>query len=168
MSAVELLAARAPELSVLVCEVPVADPGLSQGRALLTEGRVLALPSAHPLAERSVLSLEDLAGVPLLTFPCADDAACRERYAPSRTPSGRPVPSGPEVFSDQEALVFVAAGQGAWLAAAHATTYHRRPGVTYVPVPDAEPMTYGLVRRKGHDAPAVRAFERAAEEAGRD
>ncbi|MFG3254173.1 LysR family transcriptional regulator [Streptomyces sp. NPDC048172] len=187
MRTADALGARHPGVEVHVCEVPFADPysalragtydvqlvelpigrnesDLVSGPGLFTEGRVLAVGRSHPLAARSVASLEDLADVPLLTVDADLPAACRTVLAPDRTPSGRPVPPGPAVSNAQEALVFVAAGKGAWLTAAHAATYHPWPGVTYVPLADADPLTYGLVWRETHHTPTVRAFAHAARE----
>ena len=189
LRAVDVLEARHPGVEVHVCEAPFADPysvlrdgtydialvelplegaGSDLGRSpvLLTEDRVLAVGASSPLASRPVASMEDLADadVPLLTVDAALPPPCRDLLAPVRTPSGRPVPPGPVVSNAQEALVFVAADKGVWLTAAHAATYHPRPGVTYVPLADAPPLAYGLVWRETHRTPAVRAFADAARE----
>ncbi|MFD9370397.1 LysR substrate-binding domain-containing protein [Streptomyces sp. NPDC060020] len=86
----------------------------------------------------------------------------REAHSPARTPAGRPIRHGPEVTNMQEALMLVAAGRGALLTAAHTAVYHARPGVSYVPFTDAEPVGYGLVWRAADNSGAVRAFARAA------
>ncbi|GAA2063732.1 LysR family transcriptional regulator [Streptomyces albiaxialis] len=187
MRTADALGARHPGVEVHVCEVPFADPysalregiydtqlvelpvggtesDLASGPVLFTEARVLAVGRSHPLASRPVASLEDLADVPVLTVDAPLPAACRVLLAPERTPSGRPVPQGPAVSNAQEALVFVAAEKGAWLTAAHAATYHPWPGVTYVPLADAEPLAYGLVWRQTHHTPTVRAFAHTARE----
>lgn len=87
-----------------------------------------------------------------------------EQRRPARTPGGRPIGRGPAVTNMQEALMLVAGGKGALLSTAHSATYHARPGVTYVPFVDAEPVGYGLVWRAGDDTGAVRAFVRTAHE----
>ncbi|MDJ1131835.1 LysR family transcriptional regulator [Streptomyces iconiensis] len=191
MRAADLLARGHPGLVVDACEVPMSEPycqlregdfdvqlvelpaaedDLDEGPELFAEGRALALPSGHPFAARETVTLEDLAdlgGVPLLTGRAELPPDCREQFAPSRTPSGRPIAAGPAVTSLQEALVLVAAGKGVLLTGAHATTYFTRPGVTYVPLADAPPLGYGLVRRTGHDSAALRAFAHAADRAAR-
>ncbi|MFJ9850312.1 LysR family transcriptional regulator [Streptomyces sp. NPDC101150] len=89
MKATEKLRITHPELSVEVCEVPLADPygmlrqgdfdvqladfpvhedDLTRGPTLLAEDRVLAVAADHPLAGRNTVTLEDLAGMPLLTI----------------------------------------------------------------------------------------------------
>ncbi|WP_033219531.1 LysR family transcriptional regulator [Kitasatospora phosalacinea] len=188
MKVTEALRGSHPGLAVEICEVPMADPygrlrdgefdvqlqelpvredDLDGGPPLLTEERVLAVPSAHPLAVRGSVSLEDLAGVPLLTVEGELPDYRREQHAPTRTPSGRPIAPGPSVTQMQEALVLVAGGRGALLTAAHTATYFARPGVAYVPVADAEPVGYGLVRRAGNTTGALAAFAGAARAAAR-
>lgn len=188
MKTTEVLRVSHPGLAVEICEVPLADPygqlrkgdfdlqiaelpvresDLDEGPRLLAEERVLAIGSGHPLAARDSVSLEDLADVPLLTIAGDVPDYWLEHHAPARTPSGRPIARGPGMTNMQEALMLVAAGQGALLAPAHTALYHARPGVAYVPFVDAEPTGYGLVWRAGHTTGAVQAFAGAAREVAR-
>ncbi len=188
LKATEELRAGHPGLAVEICEVPLSDPygrlrsgefdvqvqelpvreaDLGGGPELLSEARVLAVPSAHPLAARDAVSLEDLADTALLTIEGELPDYWLEQRVPAHTPSGRAIARGPAVTNMQEALMLVAGGRGALLAAAHARTYYARPGVTYVPLADAEPVGYGLVWRAGNDTGAVRAFAAAARRAAR-
>ncbi|MFE1949708.1 LysR family transcriptional regulator [Streptomyces sp. NPDC059524] len=178
-----------PGLAVEICEVPMTDPygrlrdgafdvqlqelpvredDLGGGSPLLTEERVLAVPSGHPLAARATVSLEDLADVPLLTVEGELPDYRHEHHAPARTPSGRAIATGPSVTQMQEALTLVSGGRGAFLTAAHTATYFARPGVAYVPVADAEPVGYGLVWRAGNTTGALTAFADAARTAARE
>ncbi|MFJ8754757.1 LysR family transcriptional regulator [Streptomyces sp. NPDC102441] len=187
--AAEALRASHPGLAVEICEVPLSDPygqlrsgyfdvqlqefpvredDLGSGPALISEGRVLALSSAHPLCARDSVSLEDLADVPLLMIEGELPDYWLERHVPSHTPSGQPIARGPAVTNMQEALILVAGGRGALLAAAHTTTYYARPGVVYLPFADAEPVGYGLVWRAGDHIGAVGTFAGAAREAARE
>ncbi|MFD8010773.1 LysR substrate-binding domain-containing protein [Streptomyces sp. NPDC058955] len=189
MKVTEALRVSHPGLAVEICEVPMNDPygrlrdgafdvqlqefpvrenDLGGGPPLLTEERVLALPSAHPLAARDTLSLEDLADVPLLTVEGELPDYWQEHHTPTRTPSGRPIAPGPSVTQMQEALMLVAGGRGALLTAAHTATYFARPGIAYVPVADAEPVGYGLVWRAGNTTGALHAFADAARTAARE
>ncbi|MGW6272909.1 LysR family transcriptional regulator [Streptomyces sp. NPDC055060] len=159
---------RKGEFDVQLTELPVREDDLGGGPALLAEERVLAIASGHPLAARDSVSPEDLADVPLLPITGEVPDYWLEHRVPSRTPSGRPIGRGPGVTNMQEALMLVAGGKGAFLAPAHTGTYFARPGVTYVPFDDAEPVGYGLVWRAGHGTGAVAAFARTAREAARD
>lgn len=186
LRAAQALRTTHPGLSVEVCEVPLSDPygqlrggafdvafaefpvrepDLGEGPTLFTEARALAVAAGHPLAARTSVTLEELADVALLSIAGDLPAYLREHHTPARTPAGRPIRRGPEVTNLQEALMLVAAGQGALLTSAHAAAYHARPGVTHVPVADADPVGYGLVWRAGEDTGAVRAFAQAAQRA---
>ncbi|MGW5490850.1 LysR family transcriptional regulator [Streptomyces olivaceoviridis] len=188
MKTTEALRASHPGLAVEICEVPLADPygqlrkgefdlqiaelpvreeDLGEGPMLLTEERVLAVSSAHPLAARDAVRLEDLADVPLLSIIGDVPDYWLAHHLPAHTPSGRPIARGPGMTTMQEALMLVAAGKGAVLAPAHTALYHARPGVAYVPFTDAEPTGYGLVWRAGHTTGAVQAFVSAAREVAR-
>ncbi|MER5885469.1 LysR family transcriptional regulator [Streptomyces sp. NPDC001941] len=186
LAAAESLRARHPELDVEICEVPLTDrygqlrngefdvqlvelpvreADLGGGPPLVTDGRVLAVASGHPLASRASVTPEDLAELPLLRVGGEVPAYWLEEHVPPSTPAGRPVGRGPSVTSMQEALMLVAAGKGALLCAGHSATYFARPGVTYVPFEAAEPIGYGLVWRAADHSGAVRAFAQAAGEA---
>ncbi|MGW1816003.1 LysR substrate-binding domain-containing protein [Streptomyces sp. NPDC002125] len=179
LKAAEALRVSHPGLAVEICEVPLTDPfgqlrsgafdiqlqehpvredDLSGGPALLAEERVLAVPSSHPLAARESVSMEDLAGVPLLTIEGELPDYWLEQHVPTHTPGGRPIGRGPAVTQMQEALTLVAGGRGALLTAAHTTTYYTRPGIVYLPFADAEPVGYGLVWRAGNTTRALEAF----------
>ncbi|MDX3853463.1 LysR family transcriptional regulator [Streptomyces sp. AK02-01A] len=189
LKAAEALGASHPELGVEICEVPLSDPfgqlrngefdvqlselpvcekDLGEGPTLLMEERVLVISTAHPLSAGEMVSLEDLAGVPLLTIAGEVPDYRLERQVPTHTPSGRPIGRGPAVTNLQEALMLVAGGKGALLSAAHTATYYTRPGVSYLPFEDADPIGYGLVWRAGDDNGAVRVFARTALEVVRD
>ncbi|MET9594387.1 LysR family transcriptional regulator [Streptomyces sp. NPDC006516] len=189
MKATERLRATHPELAVEVCEVPLADPygmlrrgdfdlqltdfpvheaDLTSGPTLLAEDRVLAVATGHTLASRDAVTLEDLAGVALLTIAGDIPAYWLEHRLPTRTPSGRPIEQGPSVTNFQEALTLVAGGDGALLAGAHVALYHGRPGISYVPVVGDKPLGYGLMWRSGGSNRAIELFGRTAHEIARD
>lgn len=188
MKATEALRVSHPTLAVEFCEVPLADPygqlrrgeydiqltelplnerDLHGGVALMRERRVLAIGSAHPLAARDSVSLEDLADVPLLTIDGKVPDYWLEHHVPAHTPSGRPIARGPGMTNMQEALMLVTSGKGALIAPAHTATYHARPGVAYVGFADARPTGYGLVWRAGNLSGAAEAFAGTAREVAR-
>ncbi|MGY0021277.1 LysR family transcriptional regulator [Streptomyces sp. cg35] len=188
MKATESLRTTHPGLVVEICEVPLGDPygqlrkgefdlqlqefpvredDLGGGPALFAEERVLVISSAHPMSARDTVTLEDLAEVPLLTVEGEQPQYWREHHAPTRTPAGRPIARGPAVTNMQEALILVAAGQGAILAPAHTATYYARPGVAYLPLTGTEPVGYGLVWRAGAHTGPVQDFARSALNAAR-
>ncbi|MFE2023190.1 LysR family transcriptional regulator [Streptomyces sp. NPDC059499] len=189
MKATERLRTTHPELAVEVCEVPLSDPygmlrrgdfdlqltdfpvhedDLTRGPTLLAEERVLAVAAGHPLAGRDTVTLEDLAGVALLTIAGDIPAYWLEHQLPTRTPSGREIGQGPSVTNFQEALTLVAGGNGALLAGAHVALYHGRPGICYVPVVGDKPLGYGLTWRSDGGNRAIEIFGRTTRDIARD
>ncbi|WP_205327334.1 LysR substrate-binding domain-containing protein [Glycomyces sp. YM15] len=174
--AVDRLRADHPELAVEICETSFTDPfaqlrdryydvqfmefpvredDLAKGPTLLTEARVLAVATGHPLASRPFLTMDDLAETALLAI---EGDLPDYRRAPVRTPDGRPIPAGPGATSLQEALMLTAAGKGALLTGAHTAAHQPRTGIAYVQILDAPPVRYGLAWRSDEHTAAVEAF----------
>jgi DNA-binding transcriptional LysR family regulator len=141
------------------------EPGLVTGPVLLREPRVLAVPSAHPLAGQDSVCLEDLASVPVLTRGAASwpDSFADDR-SPMRTPGGKEIRRGPEVKTFSEALTLITAGKGVFAVGAQAGRYYARPGVSFVPFRDAAPVEWGLVWRAAGQTVRVSEFARAVAE----
>jgi DNA-binding transcriptional LysR family regulator len=179
--AAELLHARQPGCEVVVREVQLVDavPWLLSGEVemlltcfaserddlvtgppLVTEARMLAVPSGHPFADRRSISIEDLAGVTLLRTP---DDLPGSPPMPS-APAEPPTESGPAVGSFQEALTLVGAGRGLLPIGAHIRRYYVRPDVSYVLISDAPPVHWRLVWRADGATARVRAFAAAAQD----
>lgn len=102
---------------------------------MVSEPQVLAVPRAHPLAQRRAVCVEDVARVAVV-----------------------------DAETSAAGLTLVGAGRGVLPVGAHARRYSPRPDVVYVDLPDAANLIWGLVwHRDGATAP-VRAFVRAAAE----
>ena len=85
-------------------------------------------------------------------YPPAFALATRQRGV-------RPALLGPIVHTIDEFLEAVLSEQGIGLAPASAARYYPRPGVAYVPVPDAEPSVCTLSWRADRSfAPAAQAL----------
>lgn len=63
----------------------------------------------------------------------------REALVPSHTPSGRPIRIGLTVTAESELLPILSNGEAVALVHSHASRYHSRPDIAYVPVRDAPP-----------------------------
>ncbi|WP_432893437.1 LysR family transcriptional regulator [Kribbella sp. CA-245084] len=155
LEAAELLKTRQPGCEVLVREVQLVDavPWLLDGEVevlltcfpserddlvtgppLVTEARMLAVPSAHPFADREFVEVEDL----------TDAAVLRA------------------AGSFQEILTLVGAGRGLFPIGAHMRRYYMRPDVTYVPFRDAPPVHWRLMWRADAATARSQAFVTAA------
>jgi DNA-binding transcriptional LysR family regulator len=139
--------------------------GMACGPTLLTEDRVLAVATGHPLAREESVSLEVLADHPVVQYPAVTSAAFKQDRTPDHTPSGRPVPKGPTGNTFSELLSLVALGRGVLPVGEHTRRYYPRPDVAYVPIRDAPPIERGLVWLETNTTTRVREFVRAATDA---
>ncbi|MEU5216733.1 LysR family transcriptional regulator [Streptomyces sp. NPDC020807] len=148
-------------LDVQFVAFPVREPELTAGPVVVTAERMMLLPANHPLATRPSLSLDDLAGLPMILPEGANPRYWIDHHYPRRTPSGAAVGRGPTAATWQEVLAHVSAGRGVAPGAALGASYHPRPGIAYVPVHDAPPVEYGLAWRTASDSALLRAFVEA-------
>lgn len=151
-------ALREGTLDVQCAAFPVREPDLTTGPVVVTDERVLLLPAGHPLAGRTSLGPEDLAGLDLIAPGGASPDHWLDHHYPRATPSGAPVGRGPSAATWQEVLSHVTAGRGASPGAARGARYHPRPGVAYVPLRDVPPLEYGLVWPTASASALLRAF----------
>ncbi len=153
---------RAGQVDVALGTFPVEESGIATGPVLVSEARLLAVPSGHPFARRESVSLEDLARVPLLQLPGTLPDSLREDRTPRTTPSGRVIEPGPSAATFNEMLTLVGAGHGVFPVGAQTRRYYLRPDVAYIPFSDAPPLRWGLLWRADNSTARVRAFVRAA------
>lgn len=141
-------ALRAGELDVALLWRPVREPDLVEGPVLLTEGRVLAVPTGHDLATRPSVSIEDFANRVFIDPGPRLPGYWIESMVPEHTPSGRPIPRGPHATTFHEVLTTVAAGECLTALNEHVLRYYSHPGVVFLPVHDAPPTEWALVWRE--------------------
>jgi DNA-binding transcriptional LysR family regulator len=141
---------------------PIDEPGIVTGPVLVSEMRMLAVPSQHPFARRTSLSLDDLAKVKLLQLPDTLPDSLRQDRTPRTTPAGRPIEPGPSASTFNEMLTLIGAGHGAFPVGAQARRYYARPDVAYIPISHAPPLQWGLLWRADRATARVRAFADAA------
>ncbi|MGC0420113.1 LysR family transcriptional regulator [Embleya sp. AB8] len=151
---------RAADVDLQLTELPVAEPDLATGPALLREQRVFLVPTTHTLAAHDSLRFEDLADIPWITVAGAVPAYWTQAHYPEHTPGGRRIPRGPAATYWQEVLALVAAGYGGSPTCARAELYYARPDVRYIPVRDAPPVEYALVWRTSGMTPPLHELAR--------
>lgn len=157
---------RAGDIDLALLWRPVREPDLVQGPVLLTEGRVLAVPAGHELADRPAVSMEDFADRLFLDPGPTLPDSWTEAMLPQRTPSGRPIPRGPRAGTFHEVLTMVAAGEGLMPLNEHVLRYYTHPEVVFVPVHDAPATAWSLVWRRGALHPWVRGLVDVATDLG--
>ncbi|CAM5697624.1 LysR family transcriptional regulator [Streptomyces fumanus] len=178
---VEQCAARAPGQKVeLVLTDPVAQPAAVRSGACdlalirapfdawelesetwLTEPRVAVVAAGHPLADRTEVSLADLAGEPVVMGPVASE---RERaYWAGADLEDRPWREGPAVRDSLEILAAVAFGQAiAFVPRSMLPPQASTGGVAVLRVRDLSPSSLRLTWHEPSVSRAVAHFVRHA------
>jgi DNA-binding transcriptional LysR family regulator len=140
---------------------PVAAPGLMI-RQLAEEPRVFVLPSAHPLAARSSLTMADVAGLPWIVAQDATDGShptrWRDEWLVAPRPGGDQPIIGGTARTIDEWRELVVAGRGISLCPASAEVYYARPGLAFVPAEGVPDAALCVAWRDGDANPVVRRF----------
>lgn len=143
-------------------------PGCTVGPALGSVPRGLLVAKHHPLAGRTSVDIEELAGHPLLHMGSAEPASDRmDRYAdawnPSSTPAGRSVRRvrrlhGPYM---EEIFAVIAEGQLAHITIQGLTDAYQHQDATIVPLTGVSPMLIVPIWHTANHNPMVNFFIRA-------
>jgi DNA-binding transcriptional LysR family regulator len=157
-------AAWIEDVDVGVCFSPTPDPDVCI-EAIRAEPRVVIVPSAHRLAQRSELCVAEVLDE---TF-VGCDAAVEPGWAGWLTLDDHRGGPAPRVSDDRatkplEMLTSIAAGNAVTaLAACHAEIIVKvLPGVVAIPLVDAQPTVLALVWRRDNLSPLVEALVEAA------
>ncbi|KOT55013.1 MULTISPECIES: LysR family transcriptional regulator [Streptomyces] len=129
-----------------------ADDGALHTVALYQERRMAALCESDPLAGADAVGLADLAHHPIAL--CA--TACTT--STELWPAGRRPRHTFEVANVDEWLTAIATGEAAGVTAEATGHSHPHPGVRYLPITDAGPLTVLLARPRTATHPATAAF----------
>lgn len=150
-------ALRRGEADVAFLRTRPADGSGLTYTALARERRVAAVPEGHRLTERDAVALADLTGevVALCTT-----AATTGTYL---WPEGRS-PRTVRVPGVDEWLTVIATGEAVGVTAEGTSHHHLHPGVRYLPLTDAAPVTVHLARPAVPTHAATEAFVGLAQE----
>ena len=150
-------ALRHGELDVLVNWLAVDEPDLTVGPVLEYRDRVLAVAATDPLAIRSSVSIEDVAGreVALMTPPFPP--ALYDAIIPPRTPSGRAIGRTHPVRGIHELVALVARGRIVHPTAAGIPMFSR-DDIVLVPITDLPPLPLGLIWCTAHENARIQAL----------
>jgi DNA-binding transcriptional LysR family regulator len=127
---------------------------------LVTERRVVALSTRHPLAGRSSVAFADIADEPLLALP-ESAGPLRDFWLAQDRRAGRPAKIAAEVTTSDETYEIVASGAAAHLMAEGNAVIYARPGITWVPVDDLDPAHFAIAWRRDDVRAPVQAFVQA-------
>lgn len=145
-------------------------PELTVGPVVAEVPRGLLVPSRHPLARHTTVSLEDLADQVLIKPPTDMEPTFRDLWTPRITPSGRPIrhtvddmtklTARDNVLVD-DVLTLVARGQGLHCTVTSLLERSPFPGLTVVPIRDMPPMVIVPVWLSTADNTVIDAFAKA-------
>lgn len=136
---------RRGEVELAVTRLPLRQPDIEIG-PLLSRGdpRVVMVATDHPLAARSVVTVEDLAEHPVRRPPDQPEELT-EASCPSHTPSGRPIlADGVPVNDVSELLLLIAQGRLVHPTVAPFAEHFRHPDIAVVPLADLPPSSSAL------------------------
>jgi DNA-binding transcriptional LysR family regulator len=114
------------------------------------ERRFAAVATGSPLARRRNVALSDFAGRTVAVDP-RTGTTTDQVWPPDAAPSGTRGIDGVD-----EWLTLIAAGRAVGMTSEATARQHPRPGVTYRPVRDAQPVDVRLAWRRGSEPPALR------------
>ncbi|MFD4599415.1 LysR substrate-binding domain-containing protein [Streptomyces sp. NPDC058464] len=137
--------------AALLRGAPAPGAGL-EVRPLYREGRLAALPEGDPLARRAAVRLADLAERSVVL--CATAATTAGLWPEA----GRPTTF--EVANVDEWLTVIATGEAVGVTAAATEHSHPHPGVRYVSLADAPPVTVLIAWPRLPTHPATHMFLR--------
>jgi DNA-binding transcriptional LysR family regulator len=131
--------------------LPVDEAGL-RVVPLYAEPWVVALPVVHRLVGKEEVAEADLAGETVVWHG-----------EPSTQPTRRPLPdSGLRARGVDEKLEHVGAGRGISFVLRSEATFHTRPDISYVPIPELAPDQVLLATAASRRSPLVEDFVAAA------
>lgn len=156
---------RSGDVDVAHIWLPVDEPDLTVGPASFSSALLLMTSADHPFATRESICREDLGDCAVVEGGSIPDGM-EEVFNPRQTPAGRPVRRGPKVSTWQEALSVVSSGQATAGVTAEVADLYTWPSLAFVPIRDAPLCQWAFVWRTAGETPLVRAFARAAADAG--
>ncbi|WP_051813724.1 LysR family transcriptional regulator [Streptomyces sp. NRRL S-340] len=176
------LRTRNPDLRLDVCSLDIAHHVLALTRGevdvvflvspmppgietltLATEPRVACLPADDPLADRTSVTVAELAGRPVVDVPPECPRTWWNFWAVDPRPDGTPVRYGPVVHDVEALFLAVAHREAIAFLPAAARDFFPRPGVRYVEVSDVPPSTAALAwMAKNRTMPTINAVRSAA------
>ena len=140
---------------------PVVEPDLVT-TPLLSEERMVVLPTSHRLAGRSQLRPADLREETFVTLPDTAPSYWRDFWLLADELGERPPVSAHVGVNIEEWLHLISRAEGIDTCPAIISRYYAWPDVAFVPLTDAAPVTFVLVRRAEAIRPVVVEFIREA------
>jgi len=118
------------DTDVALLRVPFPGQEALRVEILLTEPRVIAMRSTHPLAHKEEVAFEELLDEPFVAAP-PETGPWRDYWLATASRAGRPPRIGAVTDHPDEWLTAIANGYGVALAPESASRFYARPGIVY-------------------------------------
>ncbi|GAB1515165.1 LysR substrate-binding domain-containing protein [Actinophytocola sp. KF-1] len=153
---------RSGGLDVMVVKFTVREPDLAVSGVLATDARAAIVGAHHPLAGRSSVSVEELAGYDAFQCPRGMPDYVWDEVVPRTTPRGRPIHRRHPITTTGGMLAVVSTTDAVHISLLSLADI-APPSVRVVPVDDLPPAPVAVAWVAGRDDRRVRAFAAAAE-----
>jgi DNA-binding transcriptional LysR family regulator len=145
-------ALRAGDLDLMIIRYGVDEPDLETGRIVGYDNRAAVVSSAHPLATRITVSIEDVAAYDAFQCPGSFPQAVWDLVVPHETPRGKPIRRVHRAGSVQEMLKLVATTKAVHISLMSLMNI-APSGIRVIPIDDLDPAPVRLAWRRD-DLPA--------------
>ncbi|MDP9847164.1 LysR family transcriptional regulator [Streptosporangium lutulentum] len=152
----------AGQVDVVLTRPPLGHIPWLHTRTLFAEPRVLIVPTAHLLAGRDTVSVEDVLDEPFIAWKAP--GPCRDFWLALDQRKGHPIRIGREVVTVDECLESILMGAGVAFAQASSRRFYARPGLAFVPTTGLPLTSVVVAWCSDHETPLVRDFVHVARE----
>jgi DNA-binding transcriptional LysR family regulator len=141
-------ALRSRDVDVMLVRFGVDEPDLETGDVVGQDARAAVVSSAHPLATRITVSIEDVAAYAAFERPGTFPEALWDLVVPAETPLGQPIRRVHRAASVQEMLQLVATSKAVHISLV--SLMHIAPsGIRVIPIDDLDPAPIMFAWRRG-------------------
>lgn len=157
--------ARDGRIDLVTAYLPLDQGDLTLGPVLYARERALIVAVDHPLADRELVTVEDLADVPVSKLADIPEETI-DAWVPPRTPSGRPIQRVPITKVQASATLgsMIARGQVCHPTVAGYLEFFSYPGLVEIPLSGLPMLESALAWVTSRESAAIRAFAKCAEE----
>jgi DNA-binding transcriptional LysR family regulator len=150
-------ALRSRDLDVMIVRFDIDEPDLENGDVVGHDARAVVVSSAHPLATRISVSIEDVADYDAFERPGSFPEEIWDLVVPRETPRGKPIRRVHRVESVQEMLQLVATTRAVHISLVSLMSI-APAGIRVIAIDDLDPAPVSLAWRRGDLPPHAEVF----------
>ena len=133
-------------------------------RVLRIDPILAVVASDHPFAERDWVSISEVVQEPFVTDNHAP-GLWHDYWLATHHRSAGPAAVAEEFVTHDDWLEAIRAGHGVSICPEATARHYPWPGVAFVPIPDMEPVPFGIAWQRARETPVLLAFVECAEAA---